>query len=147
MARISNYCVRWNQTYDAGEGRYGPTWSPDGRYVAFVRIDDPALFLSDWRDPGTNVYVADTVTGEITGLSAFEGRSNKYPTWSPDGQFVAFVSSIITDESQYDVPPPPIYTEVWVASVDGSQLYALSGNADWSTVLTWLPSVSANEVR
>jgi len=120
-------------------GECYPVWSPDGRYVAFVRVDDLALFLSDWRGPGTNVYVTDTVTGEITRLSAFEGRSNKHPTWSPNGKFVAFVSSIITDEPQDDVPPPPIYTEVWVASVEGSQLYTLSGNADWSTALAWLP--------
>lgn len=126
-----------NQTYNAGEGCYGPTWSPDGRYVAFVQVDDSALFLSDWRDPATNVYVADIVTGEITRLSAFEGRSNIYPIWSPDGRFVAFVSSIITGDPERE--EKPIYTEVWVASVDGSQLYALSGSASWSTVLTWLP--------
>jgi Tol biopolymer transport system component len=117
---------------------YGPTWSPDGRYVAFVQVDHLALFLSDWRAPGTNVYVADTVTGRITRLSAFEGRSNRYPTWSPDGQFVAFVSSIITGDPEYE--ETPIYTEVWVASVDGSQLYALSGNANYRpAALTWLP--------
>jgi hypothetical protein len=122
-------------------GECYPVWSPDGRYVAFIRVDDLALFLSDWRGPGTNVYVADTVTGKITRLSAFEKRSNSYPTWSPNGQFVAFVSSITTDkQDDVDVPPPPIYTEVWVASVDGSQLYALSSDANWSTALTWLPT-------
>jgi len=116
-----------------------PTWSPDGRRVAFVQVDDPILFLSDWRGPGTNIYVVDMTTGAITRLSVFEGRSNRCPTWSPDGQFVAFVSSIITGDPEY-WEQTPIYTEVWVASVDGSQLYALSGNADyWSTVLTWLP--------
>ena len=117
---------------------YGPTWSPDGRHIAFVQVDDLTLFLSDWREPGTNIYLADTATGEITRLSAFEGRSNRYPAWSPDGQFVAFVSSIITGNPDYE--EMPIYAEIWVASVDGSQLYALSGNANYRfAALTWLP--------
>jgi Tol biopolymer transport system component len=125
----------------SSHGECYPVWSPDGRHVAFIRVDDPALFFSDWRGPGTNVYVADTITGEITRLSAFEGRSNNYPTWSPDGKSVAFVSTILVGEPEM-YSPGFVYVEVWVASVDGSQLYAVSGNANWSTVLTWLPVTS-----
>jgi Tol biopolymer transport system component len=118
---------------------YGPTWSPDGRHVAFVQADDPGLYFSDWRGPGTNIYVADTTTGQITRLSSFEGRSNSYPAWSPDGKFVAFVSAILVGEPEM-YSPGLVYVEVWVASVDGSQLYAVSGNARWSSPLTWLPA-------
>ncbi len=128
-----------NDTRSAGEPRYGPTWSPDGRYVAFGQVDNPALFLSDWREPGTNVYIADTVTGQITKLSTFEGRNASYPTWSPDSKFVAFVSSVITGEPEYGAVPT--YVEVWVASVDGSQLYAVSGTARWANALAWLSPV------
>jgi Tol biopolymer transport system component len=122
-------------------GECYPVWSPDGRHIAFVQVDDSALFVSDWRGPGTNVYVADTATGEITRLSAFEERSNTYPTWSPDGKLVAFVSTTLVGEPEV-YSPGLVYVEVWVASVDGSQLYALSGNANWSTRLTWLPVAS-----
>jgi Tol biopolymer transport system component len=125
-----------NNIRSAGEQRYHPAWSPDGRQVAFVQVDDTALFLSDWREPGTNVYVVNTLTGQVTRLSAFEGRNASFPTWSPDGKFVAFVSGIITGEPAYSAVPT--YIEVWAASVDGSQLYALSGTARWSSALAWL---------
>ena len=116
---------------------YGPTWSPDGRHVAFVQADNLDLYFSDWRRLGTNIYVADTITGQITRLSSFEGRSNHSPTWSPDGKFVAFVSVIPAGEPEM-YSPGPVYVDVWVASVDGSQLFALSGTAGWSSPLAWL---------
>jgi Tol biopolymer transport system component len=118
---------------------YGPTWSLDGLHVAFVQVDNPDLYFSDWRGPGTNIYVADTTTGQITRLSSFERRNNHSPTWSPDGKFVAFVSIIpVGEPGMYD--PGLVYGEVWIASVDGKQLYAVSGTARWPGALAWLPS-------
>lgn len=125
----------------AGEWRYRPRWSPDGRYIAFIQVDDAARFLADWREPGVNVYVADTVTGQTTRLSAFNSRSIGFPTWSPDGQFIAFVSSNITGEPREEIGP--VYAEVWVAKVDATQLRVVSNAAKWRNALTWLPSISA----
>jgi Tol biopolymer transport system component len=133
-----------DKIYKAGEWRYRPTWSPDGRYVAFVQVDDPALFLGDWREPGTNVFVVDITTGQITRLSSFKNRNVAFPTWSPDGKFVAFVSSVIAGEPLEGAVPQ--YAEVWVASTDGHQLYAVSDTAQWRNALAWLPSMpSAQE--
>ncbi len=123
-----------NQTRDASDGIYGPAWSPDGRYVAFVQVDDHALYLNDWQRLGTNVYVADTTTGKIARLSMFKERNNYLPTWSPDGRFVAFVSTGRLEEET-------LYSEVWVASADGSQLYAVSETAKLHSALAWLPSL------
>lgn len=134
-----------NQTRNADGGTYGPAWSPDGRYVAFVQVDDLDLYLSDWREPGTNVYIADTATGEIIRLSAFEGRNNCFPTWSPDSKFVAFVSGIITGEPELSAVPTS--AEVWIASVDGGHLYAVSKMARYCHALAWLPPMSASDVR
>jgi len=127
-----------NQTRDASDGIYGPTWSPDGRYVAFMQTDDHALYLSDLSRLGTNVYVADTTTGEIVRLSTFEERNNYLPTWSPDGRSVAFVSTGRLEEET-------LYSEVWVASTDGSQLYAVSETAKQYSPLAWLPPLSSQK--
>jgi Tol biopolymer transport system component len=122
-----------------------PSWSPDGRYVAFVQADDLDRYFSDWRGPGTNIYVADTITGQITRLSSFKGCNNHSPTWSPNGKYVAFVSVIPGGEPEM-YSPGLVYVEVWVASVDGSQLYAVSGTASWPGELAWLSSMpSAQE--
>jgi len=123
-----------------GEPRYRSAWSPDGRRVAFVQLDDPATFHDTLALVWGNVYVVDTVTGQITKLSSFEQRDITYPTWSPDGRFVAFVSTAIAGEETF-------YSEVWVASADGNQLYAVSGTAKWYNALAWLPSISVGEVR
>lgn len=124
-----------------GEQLFRPAWSPDGRYVAFVQLDQPITFdgtyiILAW----SNVYVVDTITEQVTRLSSFERREASFPTWSPDGRFVAFVSTGRLGEES-------LYSEVWVAGADGSQLYAVSKMAKpWNT-LAWLPPVSATEAR
>jgi len=134
-----------HQTRNADTRTYGPAWSPDGRYIVFVQVDDLALYLSDWRGPGTNVYIADTVTGEIIRLSAFEGRNNCMPTWSPDGKSVAFVSGIITGDPQSS--PVPTSAEVWIASVDSSQSHLVSEIARYCHALAWLLPMPTSDVR
>ncbi len=134
-----------DQTCNPDKGTYGPVWSPDGRYVAFVQVDDLALYLSDWREPGTNIYIADVATGEITRLSAFAGRNNCIPIWSPDGKFLAFVSGIITGTPESNLGIAS--AEVWIASVDGSWFYSVAERAKYSYVLAWLPPLSTNDVR
>lgn len=123
----------------SGELCFRPAWSPDGRYVAFVQLDKPITFdgvytVLAW----SNVYVVDTTTGQMTKLSAFEKREATYPTWSPDGKFVAFVSTGRLGEET-------LYSEVWVASADGSQLYIVSETAKWHNALAWLPPLSSQE--
>jgi|YNPBryBLVA2012_1023415.scaffolds.fasta_scaffold14519_1 hypothetical protein len=124
-----------------GELGFRPAWSPDGRYVAFVQLDQPITFdgtyvILAW----SNVCVVDTATGQIARLSSFERRQANFPTWSPDGRFVAFVSTGRLGEET-------LYSEVWVAGADGSQLYAVSGMAKPWNALAWLPPVSATEAR
>ncbi len=116
-----------------GERRYRPAWSPDGHHVAFVQLDNPPIFHTILALASGNIYVVDTLTGQTTKLSSFEERDITYPTWAPNGNFVAFVSTIITDKDS-------LYSEVWVASADGRQLYAISETAKWYNALAWLPA-------
>jgi hypothetical protein len=120
--------------------RYGPVWGLGEQNLAFVRADQPQLFLSDWREPGTNMYVVDLLTGKTKQISHFEARRNDHPTWSPDGKLIAFSSNVFDgDTVDTNTVNSPEYGEIWVASVDGSAVYAISGMAWPGTPLAWLP--------
>jgi Tol biopolymer transport system component/DNA-binding winged helix-turn-helix (wHTH) protein len=60
-----------------------PTWSPDGRQVAFGRTSDLM-----GREPGTKqIEVLDLATHAVTGVPGSEGLFS--PRWSPDGRWIA----------------------------------------------------------
>ncbi|MDQ3871015.1 MAG: hypothetical protein M3301_05285 [Chloroflexota bacterium] len=61
-----------------------PTWSPDGRHIAFtVELDgDPA---GPYR---TDIYVMDADGSNVRRLTRSERAL--FPVWSPDGQTIAF---------------------------------------------------------
>jgi TolB protein len=73
-----------------------PSWSPDGRYVAFT-----------YGGAGSyQVFIADVASGQLLQLTS-QGR-NESPTWSPDSRHVAFQSNRTGR------------WEVWAAHIDGS---------------------------
>jgi TolB protein len=73
-----------------------PSWSPDGRYVAFT-----------YGGAGSfQVFVADVASGQLLQLTS-QGR-NESPTWSPDSRHVAFQSN---RSGRW---------EIWQAHIDGT---------------------------
>jgi TolB protein len=95
---------------------FHPTWSPDGRQIAFYSKRD---FYND-------IYVIDVDgTGE---RQLTETQSNdKDPAWSPDGTLIAFVSNRDNDN------------EIYLMEPDGSEQRALTENDsnEWSPA--WSP--------
>ncbi len=61
---------------------YSPTWSPDGKRLAFSAIDD-----GGWID----LYVLDTASGQLERLTR-DLYDDRDPSWSPDGRYLAFAS-------------------------------------------------------
>ena len=61
--------------------RDSPTWSPDGKQIAYTHLN--------WNGVRFHIHIA--TLGEQKEARVVEGR---YPTWSPDGTKIAYVSYI-----------------------------------------------------
>ncbi|UCC41503.1 MAG: PD40 domain-containing protein [Candidatus Aminicenantes bacterium] len=58
-----------------------PTWSPDGRFVAFSALEGGL----------TNIFIYDLDSGTLRKMTD-DPYSDLYPSWSPDGSAIAFVT-------------------------------------------------------
>lgn len=79
-----------------GERRdQGPVFSPDGRRIAFVRVDGEK----------PQIFVLPLAGGEAFAVTAAEHGSGA-PVWSPDGARIAFVSEIPIADIDGEPPWP-----------------------------------------
>jgi Tol biopolymer transport system component len=138
--------TRLTNTYVA---KKSPTWSPDGRRVAFVARDEPLYTLT--------IYV---MNADGTGLAPLAEGGD--PSWSPDGAKIAFLKSsalyTIGPDGTGEVQIFPRYVsgvtwspdssrlafsadeEVYAMNADGSNLINLSNDGPSSDEApTWSP--------
>jgi dipeptidyl aminopeptidase/acylaminoacyl peptidase len=107
-------------------GRYsesGPSWSPDGRFIAFVseRGADPD------RVNDSNIYMMEARPGaEQKQLTTFNGPDGGNPAWSPDGKWIAYGQGSEPQLSAYNL------TKLAVVSVDGGPPRVLTTSLDRS---------------
>lgn len=100
-----------------------PTWSPDGRYIAFV-VEDSEL--------GSDIYVMDADGNHLKNLTLGIKESVDYPEWSPDGSRIAYQAFSNGN------------WEIFVMTASGfkpQQLTRASGNheSEWSIQPSWSP--------
>ena len=88
---------------NSGEPIISPSWSPDGKKVAYVSFED--------RKPV--IYVHELATGRRIALSNQKGN-NSAPAWSPDGRKLAI--SLSKDGN----------TQIYSINVDGTGLQRLT---------------------
>ena len=81
-----------------------PSWSPDGRHIAFVSDRD--------GDYNSEIYVIDSDGSNLRRLTDLDSQ---LPSWSPDGRHIAFFSS----------------EDIYVMDSDGSNLRRLTKDIGW----------------
>ncbi len=101
-----------------------PSWSPEGRWIAFV---------SD-RDGNFEIYKTRADGSQVTRLTNDPGW-DRSPSWSPDGEWIVFGSRHDGND------------EVYSMRVDGSEVTRLAGSAIadhtcWSPDGQWIAFVS-----
>jgi dipeptidyl aminopeptidase/acylaminoacyl peptidase len=96
---------------------FPPSWSPDSRILAILSSPENSPYLDPWKSnvfKNANIYLVDVETGIEWPLLEDSSMSNLYPTWSPDGSQIAFLSNFSGN------------SEIWVVNVDGSNLRQLT---------------------
>jgi TolB protein len=100
-----------------------PAWSPDGKKIAFARAPLKIKVINETMgtyEPGEyDIYVIDADGSNLRRLTTEGGY---YPTWSPDGKYIAFTRR---EGDRY---------AIWIMNSDGKNQTRLTYGVepDWS---------------
>jgi dipeptidyl aminopeptidase/acylaminoacyl peptidase len=113
-----------------------PTWSPDGRTIAFAA--DPGEDTN--LDPRSRVFTVRAQGGPVRELIALAGDA-EHPAYSRDGRRLAFIGTDVAD------PPNHVMPSLWVADLPGGRPRNLTESldrpvGDWA----WSDLVMAEDV-
>jgi Tol biopolymer transport system component len=108
---------------------FGPSWSPDGRRVAFVSTRSGAAEIHVMNADGADVV-------QITHARSFVGRIS----WSPDGSRIAYSSGAAGLTGPLVLSGSP--SDIYVARADGTEARRLTLHGSFSADPAWSPDGS-----
>ncbi len=83
--RIVKLGTREVTTVPGSDGLFSPRWSPDGRYIAALSIDNTKVMLFDYKTQKWSTWLEEAA-GAVS-----------YPVWSADSKYIYF-DDLVTDE-------------------------------------------------
>jgi Tol biopolymer transport system component len=97
-----------------------PTWSPTGNEIVYSVVNDNT----------TSIYRSGLSAGSVNILLAGDATENYAPSWSPDGQWIAFQSTLGSPRS-----------DLWIMDRNGGNLRRVlyTDNAYWSRAPSYSP--------
>ena len=113
----------------AGADDSSPTWSPDGKRIAFVRVLHTIPAPADAHE----IYV---MKANGSGLSRLTRNTayDDHPAWSPDGKWIAF-----TREDRTWPGSGEVNFDIWVMRANGKAQRQLTGNRVDEVCPAWSP--------
>ena len=103
---------------------YGPSWSPDSRYI---------LYYQDGRG-NSGLFITDDNGNHTVNVTQDPTKKEGAPAWSPNRHQIAYRRIIETK------PPPPNPLQIYTMSVDEASVTTLTSGSDASRIpLAWHP--------
>ena len=104
---------------------FGAAWSPDGRHLAFMRLDDTHTYTTVWT------VGLDGSPAKDIGASPYD----ESPSWSPNGDWVAF-----QEQTDYGTGGGRADTtfDLWAVRPDGTSLHALGSGGNTGSSEEWI---------